>query len=75
MTFNTDGKKITAVLKLSTDIITSITARPIRIAAVLAIMSVSTFKTAIILYVIAKAILSVFDRETTSAVTIKVSIY
>lgn len=58
-------KKITPVLKVSIDMTTSITARPITIAAVLVIMSVSSIKTASILYVIdIKAILSVFDRET-----------
>jgi ABC-type transport system involved in cytochrome c biogenesis permease component len=38
------------VLKISIYIITSITAHPVRLAAILAIMSVSTFKTAVILY-------------------------
>jgi hypothetical protein len=41
---------ITSVLKISTYIITSITAHPVRLAVILAIMSVSTFKTAAILY-------------------------
>jgi hypothetical protein len=37
-------------LKVSTYIITSITTRPIVLAVILAIMSVSTFKTDVILY-------------------------
>ena len=41
-------KTITSVLKVSTDIITNNC--PIGLAAILAIMSVSTFKTAVILY-------------------------
>ena len=40
---------IIPVLKISTYIITSLTARPVRLAVILAIMSVSTFKIAIIL--------------------------
>ena len=44
-------KTLTSVLKLSTDIITSITVRLIGLFAILVIMSVSTFKTAIILYI------------------------
>jgi len=42
-------KTITSVLKVSTHIITSLLACPVRLAAILAIMSVSTFKTAVIL--------------------------
>ena len=44
-------KTITAVLNVSTYIITCITALPIGLAVVLAIMSVSIFTTASILYV------------------------
>ena len=40
------------VLKISTFIITSITTCPLRINAILAIMSVSTFKTDVILYIL-----------------------
>ena len=43
-------KSIMPVMKISTYIITSITARPVRLAAILVIMSVSTFKTTVILY-------------------------
>jgi hypothetical protein len=43
-------KTIMPVLKISTYFITRITACPVRLAAILAIMSVSTFKTAVILY-------------------------
>ena len=43
-------KTITSVLKVSIDITTSITVHPIGLAAILAIMSVSTSKTAVILY-------------------------
>ena len=43
-------KTIASVLKVSIYIITSITARLIRLAAILVIMSVSTFKTVVILY-------------------------
>jgi hypothetical protein len=43
-------KTLTSVLK--TDIITSITALHIRLTEILEIMSVSTFKTAVILYVL-----------------------
>ena len=39
-----------AVMKVETDIIVSITASPIGKAVILVILSVSTFKTAIILY-------------------------
>ena len=39
-------------IKLVTYIITSITARPVRLAEILAVMSVSTFKTDVILYVL-----------------------
>jgi hypothetical protein len=45
-------KTIMPVLKILTYIITSITARPVRLAEILAVMSVSTFKTAVILYVL-----------------------
>jgi len=38
-------KTITSVLKVSTDIITSITARPIGLSEILMIMPVSTFRT------------------------------
>jgi hypothetical protein len=44
-------KSITSDLKVATYIITQITARPIRLTEILAIMSVSTFKTDFILYV------------------------
>jgi hypothetical protein len=40
----------TPVLKISTYIFTSITAPSVRLALILAIMSVSTFKTDVILY-------------------------
>ena len=43
-------KTITSVLKASTNIITNIPARSIGLAEILAIMSVSTFKIAIILF-------------------------
>jgi len=43
-------KTITSVLKVSTDIITNIPARPVGLAEILAIRSVSTFKIAVILY-------------------------
>jgi hypothetical protein len=43
-------KTIRSVLKALTDIITNIPARPIELAEILTIMSVSTFKIAIILY-------------------------
>jgi len=43
-------KMITSVYKVSKHITTSITARPIRLTAILLIMSVSTFKTTVILY-------------------------
>ena len=46
-------KTITSVLKASTDIITNILARPIWLAEKLAIMSVWTFKIAVILYIMA----------------------
>jgi len=42
-------KTITLVLKVSTYIITSITAHPIRLAEILVTMYVSTFKTAVII--------------------------
>ena len=42
--------KTTSVLKASTDIITNIPACPIGLAEILAIMSVSTFKISVILY-------------------------
>ena len=44
-------KTMTLVLKVSTYITTSITARPIRLAAILVIMSISTLKWTVILYV------------------------
>ena len=44
-------KIITSVLNVSTYIITSITVGLIRLAAILSIMSVSTFITAVFLYV------------------------
>jgi len=44
-------KTITSVLMASTYIITTITCRPIGLAEILTIMSVSTFKTAVILFV------------------------
>jgi hypothetical protein len=44
-------KSITSDLKVVTYIITQITARPIRLTKILAIMSVSTFKTDFILYI------------------------
>jgi len=43
-------KTITSVLKASTDIITNIPVCPIGLAEILAIMSVSTFKIYVILY-------------------------
>ena len=43
-------KTITPVFKISTYIITSMTARPIWLAVILPIMSVSTFKTVVIPY-------------------------
>jgi len=43
-------KTITPFLKILTYIITSMTALYVRLAAMLAIMSVSTFKAAVILY-------------------------
>ena len=39
-----------SILKASTDIITNIPVYPIGLATILVIMSVSTFKTAVILY-------------------------
>ena len=42
----------TSVLKASTVIITNIPTRPIGLAEILAIMSVSTFKIAVILYLL-----------------------
>jgi hypothetical protein len=50
VTFNTD-KKNNTVLKVSTCIITSITARPVGLDAILATMSVSTCKAVGILYI------------------------
>ena len=44
-------KTIASVLKASTDIITNMPARPVGLAEILAIMSVSTFKITVILYV------------------------
>jgi hypothetical protein len=46
-------KTIMSVLKISTYIITSV----VRLAAILAIMSVSTFKTAVILYILCHGLL------------------
>jgi hypothetical protein len=46
----TDKKTITAVLKISTYNITSITARPVKLTAISLIMSISSFKIAVILY-------------------------
>jgi hypothetical protein len=46
---------ITSVLKLTTDIMASIAASPIGRDVILAIMSVSTFKTAFILYLLVLA--------------------
>ena len=43
-------KTITSVLKAATDIITNIPSRPIGLAEILAIISVSTFKIDVILY-------------------------
>jgi hypothetical protein len=51
MTFNTD-KTNSLFLKVSTYIIISITSRPIGLSAILVIMSVATFKTAILLYLL-----------------------
>ena len=45
-------KTIASVLTASTDIITNIPARPIRLTEILVIMSVSTFKIAVILYIL-----------------------
>jgi len=45
-------KTITSVLKSSTDIITNIPAHPIRLTEILGIMAVSTFKIAVILYLL-----------------------
>jgi len=45
-------KVTTSVLKVLTYIITSITARPIRLSVILAIMSVSTINSDVILYTI-----------------------
>ena len=47
-------KTITSVFKISTNIITSIAARSIRLGVIPVIMFVSTFKTDIILYIIEK---------------------
>lgn len=44
-------KTMTLVLKVSTYITTSITARPFRLAAILVIMSITTLKWTVILYV------------------------
>jgi len=44
-------KTIMSVLKISTYIIPNITALPIRLAAILAMISVSTFMMAVILYI------------------------
>jgi hypothetical protein len=45
-------KTIMSVLKALTDIITNIPTRSIRLAEILVIMSISTFKIAVILYVL-----------------------
>ena len=45
-------KTATSLLKVSANINTSITALPIRLSEILVIMPVSTFKTAIILYIL-----------------------
>jgi hypothetical protein len=42
-------KTITSVLKASTDILTNILVRPVGLAEILVIMSVTTFKIAVIL--------------------------
>jgi hypothetical protein len=47
-------KTITSILKVSAYIITSIAARPTRFVMILAIISVSTLTTAIILYIFYK---------------------
>ena len=47
-------KIIMDVLKVSTEIIISIIARPVGLAEILLIISVSTFKTPVILYVLSK---------------------
>jgi hypothetical protein len=44
-------KTITSVLKVSTCMITNMTARPIRLAEILMIMPISTIKAAVILYI------------------------
>jgi hypothetical protein len=44
-------KTITSILKFSTHITTNIPGRPIRLVEILAIMSVSAFKIAVILYI------------------------
>ena len=48
--YDVTDKTITSVLKVSTDVIRNITACPIGLVEILAIMSVSTFKIAVILY-------------------------
>jgi len=50
-------KTITSVLKASTYIITSIEAHPIRLAAVLVIMSVSTYETTVIIFLVMSSII------------------
>ena len=45
-------KTATSLLKVSANINTSITALPIRLSEILVIMPVSTFKTAVILYIL-----------------------
>jgi hypothetical protein len=45
-------KTITSVLKAWIDIITNITDRPIALTEILVIMSASTFKIAVILYIL-----------------------
>jgi hypothetical protein len=57
-------KTITLLLKALTDIITNIPARPVRpaeIQNVLEIMSVSTYKTAIILYDMSLSTVAILD--------------
>ena len=55
-------KKITSVLKDSTNIIANITTCPIRLAAILEIMPVSTIITAIILY-LTSMLITVFSKN------------
>jgi hypothetical protein len=64
------NKTITLVLNISTYITTSITALPIGLVVILAIIYVSTFKTAVILYIQ----LYILHRQT-SLVDIKFMIF